>query len=242
MTASHGNRGPRRGRVHAPASVRRRAHVLFFQRLEASRTLVSNHWKTKARRSGQALIEACLVVVLMALILFGLLEIARLFMSREVLNYAATAGARAHAVGFNDFMVYKVVRVAAIPTAGHLTSPSYTGTDPAAGSWATETPGRLWDFAVAANPFSQQYENLERSRIPLFLGTEHYGEMHSVLDYENWDDLHQSSVQSGLDQVNTSVRQDIELKFPFHRAFYAADEVREAGDATMDGHYPLYLQ
>ena len=178
----------------------------------------------------------------MALILFGLLEIARLFMAREVLNYAATAGARAHSVGFNDFMVYKVVHVAAIPVAGQMTSPNYAGTDPNAGRWTTTKPGALWDFALTANPLSPQYENVERSRIPLFLGTENYGEMHAVLDYENWDDLHQNSTLSGIDAVNTSVRQDLELKFPFHRAFYAADEIREAGDATMDGHYSLYLQ
>lgn len=239
MTASHVPRGPRRGRPDAPPPHRRRARCLFFQSLDTGRHRVSNDWKS---RSGQALVESCLVVALIALILFGLLEISRLFMAREVLNYSATAGARAHAVGFNDFMVHKVARVAAIPTSGHMLSPGNAGTGAAGGFWRTLNPGRLWDLALTANPVSQQYETIERSRIPLYLGTDEWGQMQATLDYEHWEDLDIGSTQSGLDAVNTSVRQDVELTFPFHRAFYAADEVREAGDATMDGHYSLYLQ
>lgn len=194
-------------------------------------------------RSGQSLIESALVVALMSLILFGLLEIARLFMAREVVNYAATVGARAHAVGFNDFMIFKTIRVAAIPAAGKIVTPQVAFTDPNAGLWQTRTPGYLWDFAVgSASPASLQYSQIEQSRIPLYLGAENMAQLDPILDYEDWNNQFFNSYASGGDQVSTSVRQDVQLKFPFHSAFWAADEVREAGDATQDSHYPLYLQ
>lgn len=193
------------------------------------------------RRSGQAILESCIVVALMSLILFGLIEIARLFMGREVLHYAATVGARAHAVGFNDFMIFKTVRVATIPVAGKLTHPTLGTVNPAVAQFQGRDPGDQWDAAVRARPTSTQYDLLEASRIPLYLGAEDYGQLSPILNYEDWDQQRLSSVDDGSSLVNTSVRQDVQLKFAFHRAFWGADEITEAGNVTMDSHYQLYL-
>ena len=87
-----------------------------------------------------------------------------------------------------------------------------------------------------------QYDQIEQSRIPLYLGAESYAQLDPVLNYDDWNDQSFNSSQSGADEVTTSVRQDVALKFPFHRAFWAADTVRESGHASQDSHYPLYLE
>ena len=70
--------------------------------------------KTGPRR-GQALIESCLAIIVLCLVFAGLFQISQLFAAKEILDYSASRGARAKAVGFNEWMVRKVARVAAIP-------------------------------------------------------------------------------------------------------------------------------
>jgi len=74
--------------------------------------------RRRVRCAGQSVLESGLVIVIAALLGFGLLQVAQLMIAKGVLTYAAAAGARARTVGFNDFMVEKVIQVAAIPTAG----------------------------------------------------------------------------------------------------------------------------
>ena len=187
------------------------------------------------------MIESCFVVALLSLALFGVMEVSRLFTAREVNDYAATAGARARAVGFNDFMVYKVVHVAAIPNAGPIRTPSYQSVsgllDPI-NRWGA---GAVWSYALRSTPASGQYQ-VEQSRIPLYLGAVSFAQLSPILNYERWDDLrhYQNDPAAGLTRVE--VRQDIPLRFPFHRAFYDSDEVREESEQVIDNHYPLYLQ
>lgn len=187
------------------------------------------------------MLESCLVIAVMALVLFGLLDISRQFMAREVLHYSASAGARAHAVGFNDFMIYKVMRTAAIPVAGRMSHPDFQNVSPAAAVWQSQRPGTLWDYAVQANPMSLQYEQAERSRIPLYLGAEDWGQLSPILDYENWDDLHQSTYEIAGNTVEGRARQNVELRFGLHRAFYAADFVEQDAQVQQDNHYTAYL-
>jgi hypothetical protein len=243
MTASPAKRRQRRTKSSAPPPGAETG-ARNFHLLETWPSQTSNHWKSScatSSRAGQAIIESCLVVALMAMVLFGLIEIARLYMGREVLNYAATVGARAHSVGFDDFMIYKTVRVASIPIAGQITTPAVVPVDPQTGRWIGGRPGALWDFAVTAHPNSQQYDQIEASRIPLYLGAQDWGQLQPILNYADWNKQNLNSMEIGDTEVNTSVRQDVELKFAFHRAFWGADHVQEAGNATMDSHYQLYL-
>lgn len=253
MTASHAI--TRQRRIECRTPLRQARGLCIFQSLETGPSRLSKDWRIAsgrdnagrrrcgaASRDGQAMLESCIVVALMSLLLFGLMEVARLFMGREVLHYAASVGARAHAVGFNDFMIFKTVRVAAIPVAGKLAHPVVAAANPAVGEFQRRAkPGDQWDYAVSAHPGSTQYDQLEASRIPLYLGAERWGELGAILDYEDWDQQGLYSQSDGAYQVNTSVRQDVQLKFAFHRAFWGADEITEAGDVTMDGHYQLYL-
>ena len=195
----------------------------------------------RRRRAGQALLESCLVMALLSLLLFGVLQVARLYLARETLDYAAVAGARARTVGFNDFMVHKVVRVAAIPNAGRLLNPAVERAPGLAALWGAATPGLLWDYALRASPGSPQFE-LERSRVPLYLAAENGGELAAILDYERWDDLRYTVVESSAAEVRADTRQDLPLTLPFHRAFYADDEVTLDGRADLENHAALYLE
>ncbi len=169
-------------------------------------------------RSGQALIESCIVILLLCLICFGLLQISRLFAAQEIMDYAASRGARARTVGFNQFMVFKAVRVGTIPSAGLLSFPSIDG-----------------------GPSAQQ--DVEEARIPLYLGAERHGNLSGILDYELWDDVEYSHQQTGFgDQVDFQVYQDIPFTFPLHQLYYAGDSLEIRGEASMEKHFPLYLQ
>ena len=199
--------------------------------------------------AGQSLIESCFVVAVICLIFFGLFQISQLFAAKAILTYAAAAGARARTVGFNDFMVYKVVRAAAIPNAGKMTTPAYDPAGSAGGDWwGTATPGEAWVRASAPGvPASAQYE-IERSRIPDYLGTTRWSELEGILDYERWDDIHYGEALATEDFVELSTSQRYPLVFPFARAYYAADTVRLAsGDPhhneniQRERHAPLYL-
>lgn len=168
-------------------------------------------------RSGQSLIESCLVLIIVCILFFGLFQISQLFAAQEVLTYAAGRGARAKTVGFNRFMVHKTVRVGAIPNAGRMLNPAPGG-------------GPAREHAA------------EAARIPLYLGAENWGRLDAILDYESWDTIHQPLPLSLLDgTVRVSLDQTMPLKYPLHRLFYAADSLDMSGEVKIDEHYPLYL-
>ena len=171
-------------------------------------------------KSGQALVESCVMVILLCLILLGLFQVSQIFMAEEILNYAAARGARARAVGFNPFMVYKTSRVGSIAAAGLMTQ-----------------PGRQ----------SSQWAQLlvEESRIPLYLGAQQWAQLPPILDYRDWNTIAYPPTtweESLSSMVNVRLDQEYPLNIAFHRAFYGADEVDLRGDARFDNHYPLYLQ
>ncbi len=203
----------------------------------------------KSTRSGQAILESLLVIALICLIFFGLLQVAQLYAAQAVLTYSAAAGARARAVGFNRFMTHKVVRVAAIPVAGALLNPRVMRGGGGATFWGSASPDAAWRVAFrSGEPYSPQYE-IERSRIPLFLGTRWWSEMDPVLEYERWPDLHWNDTMAGDFLIRVRTRQDVPLVFPFARAFYAGDRVTmRSGEAeenhyiTREAHARLYLE
>lgn len=176
--------------------------------------------RSAVSRSGQSLIEACLVLIIVCIAFFGVFQISQLFARQEVLHYAAARGARARVVGFNRFMVFKTIRVGAIPNAGRLINP-----------------------VPIAGPASQQI--LEAARIPLYMGTEDASEMDPILKYQDWDtpqDIRQISQLALADgTLKMEVGQEVALRYPFHRTFYAADVVEMSGESYLDNHSTLYL-
>ncbi len=200
-------------------------------------------------RGGQSLIESLIVVSIGCLLCFGVFQVSQLYAAKAVLSYTAAAAARARGVGFNDFMVYKVVRAAAIPNAGRMTEPAVQRGGGLAAVVADPQPGRvgrLWNLALRSEPASPQYQ-IEQSRIPLYLGATRWGDLPAILDYENWDDIRYTEGPGSSELVLSATRQRYELRWPFVRSFYAANRVNlESGVGSeyvvRDKHYPLYLQ
>ncbi|MCX6993258.1 MAG: pilus assembly protein [Kiritimatiellaeota bacterium] len=169
---------------------------------------------------GQALIESCIVIGLICLLLMGLFQLAQLFLAQEIMDYAAGRGARAKAVGFNDFMVAKTVRIGAIANAGALTFPEPSG----GGPWV-------------------QWTSHESPRIPHYLQSDEW-ELNFILNYALWDTISWSCPAPDADILHFEVNQAVPLMFfsNVFKAFSSASAVPMQGVADIENHYPLYLQ
>ena len=150
----------------------------------------------------------------------GFFQLAQLFMAQEILDYAAGRGARARAVGFNDFMVTKTVRIGAIVNAGALTVPERSD----GGPWA-------------------QWSRNESPRIPYYLQSDSR-ELDSILNYAHWDSIGWSCPASDADTLHFEVNQAMPLMFfsNVFKAFFSASAVPMQGKADIENHYLLYLQ
>jgi len=212
------------------------------RRITRSNAVRPGSRRAAGRRSGQTLLETTLALLLICLIFAGLLQVSQIFAAHEVLNYAAACGARAKTVGFNRWMVEKVVRTAAIPNAGRLREPAFENVNPALRAQvAGLRPGVLWSRLLAVTPVSAQHD-LERARIPEYLDSENSGRARYVLDYADWDSIRQSVTWGQGVEVDVRLRQEYPLRFPGHRAFFAADGMNLQGEARLANHYPLYLE
>ena len=141
-------------------------------------------------------------MAVVCLLFFSVFQISQLFAAQEVLEYTAGRAARARTVGFNQFMVYKTMRVGAIPNAGVLVNPSCQG-----------------------GP-SKEHQ-LESARIPLYLGGDNQGTLKAILDYKTWDTIQEKvHVSVGDGTLLEIVGQDYPLVYPFHKAFYAGSRPR----------------
>ncbi len=189
---------------------------------------------------------------MICLIFFGLFQVSQLAAAREILNHAAARGARAKTVGFNEFMVTKVVRVASIPIAGKMIQPAYTNTDTTLPDMVeTLSPGELWDEVLSGSYTDTALQDLETGRIPEYLGTDSPLYASYVLDYEDWDAINTyfPGEVPGDTIIDITVSMDYPLRIPMHRTFYAPetqnengfDTVRLEGSAGIEKHYPLYL-
>lgn len=195
----------------------------------------------RARRSGQALIETFGVMILLCILLFAAVQYTLIATGHEVIQHGADAGARARAVGFNRFMVRKVVQVATIPNAGRMTQPQ--GILIPAGVNEGDL-GNVLGIAINARPSSAQYDQIEALNIPLYLGAENYAQLPGLLDYEEWDTISfPSYFGTDGETVGVRVRQEYEIKMPFVRGFWLdGDHVDLEGDARLADHSSLYLE
>ena len=74
-------------------------------------------------RSGQAMVETLLAVLVITGLFFALFKLSRMLTGKIMLEHAAMRVARARAVGMNEFMCLKAARVAVIPVAGERLKP-----------------------------------------------------------------------------------------------------------------------
>ena len=165
-----------------------------------------------ARRSGQALLETLLVLLVLCLMLFGFLQAALAIGGRDILHHAASRAARARAVGFNEWMAEKAARVAAIPVSGRLLSDGI-------GYDAAE------DGDLAA---------FERARIPEYLASENHARAAYVLDYSEWERgsfrfSEHGPMLAGEGALSYGVRQDAPLDMPFAPMIFPWADLDEEG-------------
>ena len=202
--------------------------------------------RPRPSRDGSVLIESSLVVALMSLVLFGVLQVSRLYAAREILDYSAMNAARARAVGFNSFMVYKVMRVSAIPNAGVLRNPEAALIADGSLNQPGLLPGDQWDAALAWTPGGSPRAIIEQQRIPFYLGADNQAQLWAVLDYEHWNTINHSTALVGDDQVRVHVSQQFPVRMPMWRTFMSdPDPLLQAGSgrgAQMADHSALYLQ
>ncbi len=203
------------------------------------------------------MVESVIVMLVTCLVFFGLFQLAHGFARREILRHAAARTARARAVGFNHWMVTKVMRAAAIPNAGRLLQPDDAATaDPALRqALATRAPGSLWDWALTTAP-NLSRAHLERARIPDYLDSANAARAGVILDYEAWETIQGSGLGGGAGASGwrDTLRIRVEQPYPLSilvRALYdwvgALTPALESGTLTLNGvyeienHYPLYL-
>lgn len=195
---------------------------------------------SRQNRSGQSLVESAIVLGLLCLIFMGLMELARLGVSREILYHAAARGSRARTVGFNRWMVRKCVNVASIPNAGAMTHPGYRVNRGVAQDIRQKRPGELFLHFLGKDPGG--FANVERARIPEYLAAENHLRAQQVLDYDRWDTINYH-LGGTLNSIDVQVSQDQSqwLWGPVHKAYYAATSLHMSVSSGIENHYSLYL-
>jgi len=166
--------------------------------------------------------------------------------ARQVLDHAAARGARAETVGFNHWMVTKVIRVAAIPNAGPILEPEFHNEDLHLRDMiATLHPGDLWTFALGSVPSSLQ-AGVEMARIPDYLESANRARAGYLLDYRDWDSIHGEASGDAVEDplapmLTIEVHHAYSNWFPFVRTFYRGDAVHLSATNTLEAHYALYI-
>ncbi|OGV69016.1 MAG: hypothetical protein A2283_23120 [Lentisphaerae bacterium RIFOXYA12_FULL_48_11] len=200
-------------------------------------------------RSGQSIIESCLVLGLICVVFMTMLNVAELTAAREVLSYAAACSARSRTVGFNQFMVWKTGRIASIPNAGKMIVPEYINDDPYLRQQiASRKPGELFvDMVGAPPPASGQYQ-LEQARIPEYMDAGNMARAEYVLNYSAWDSIVIDPGQGEIggdgsipQMLHATASQDYTNWFPLHKIFYNADVIHLQASSDIESHYTLYI-
>ena len=164
------------------------------------------------------MLESIIAMFFLVFVFFLVVDYAELLKTRTVMDYAAARGARARAVGFNDFMVTKTLRIATMPVAGEcLTAKSLS---------------RSLDASFLI------------SRSGSYLEAEHENETQGILDFElwnpskfNWSAAESDNGQQG--DVNMTVRQRHPLLSEINGC---GNEVIVEGKAQTESHYHYYLK
>ena len=174
----------------------------------------------QGRRNGQAMIETVVVMFFLCIVFFLVYEYANLLNARTVVDYAATRAARARAVGFNDFMVTKTVRVATAGVAGECRSQTDEGDD-------------LSTDAIV-------------SRMGSYLETEYEADAKGILDFELWDfDKLGWSADEPKDN-NAELHLRVWQRRPLYGFSDDPDQDHDlrtvTGEASIENHYPFYMK
>ncbi len=176
---------------------------------------------SRREKHGQAMIESIIVMFFLCIVFFLVFQYTNLLTVRTVLDYAAARAARARAVGFNDFMITKTVRIASMSIAGECKTLDDGG-----------------DHMSTAQLIS---------RSGLYLSSQYEADTRAILDFELWHNgnLGWSVAEPGgeISELTMNVWQR-RPKF----ALVGENNPDETGtftmqsQATIESHYPYYLK
>lgn len=113
---------------------------------------------TRKKEKGQSMLESMLCMIVLCLILFGFLQVFNIAIAKLLCDYSAYRSARSYAVGFQNFLINRSARVAAIGASGQLVEPDNQ------------------DFGTPMNQFA-----FERVMIPEYLQGARW------IEYEYWE-------------------------------------------------------
>lgn len=185
-------------------------------------------WVSREGRSGQALVESLLVVLVLLAGFFFFYDFTYGAVTRLLLNNAAGRAARADAVGFNEFHRGKSLRVGLIPVSGRRLVPD---------------GGRTVEGAAG-----------ELALIRTYLQCESWGDAYGTLDYERWERLsHDVRHRDGMSEATVRFEVPELLPWKLGRLFgvdatYAGETPSEPGwrplKATwsVEDHASFYLR
>ncbi len=208
----------------------------------------------KGTANGQAMIESVFVIIVACLCFLALFQYANLFAAKMTLTHAATRAARARTVGLNHWMVEKAARAAAIPVSGKSLIPFGVPSTPTLTTQGV-SPGRIWDAALRASPVSAKAQ-LERARVPEYMGSVNSPTSQEILNYELWEEM-SVSLEEPLDVDGTmpgalevTVRQRQPLLISMMSLMEGSlkgdgdngsESVTMRGTYSIESQYPLYM-
>lgn len=174
-------------------------------------------------KRGQAMVESTLALIVVLLVFLALFNLADLVRAKLLVENAAVKCARARAVGYNDFMLRKIARLATMPAAGECHTASDTGS--------------------GALTRGERY-----SRIGDYLASEYEEQADAILDFEYWRNGDTSiSASQGSSPATATVTQRRPRLFDFGAfAGTARDDsgakAEISAEGTVEAHYTDYLQ
>ena len=164
------------------------------------------------------MLESVIALFFLCFAFFLVVDYAELLKTRTVMDYAAARAARARAVGFNDFMVAKTLRIATMPVAGECLTTRGTGRPPTAG------------FLI--------------SRSGSYLQSEYESDTKGILDFELWDPAKFGwSAAESYNGRQGDVTVKVHQRHPLVSALPGGvDETTIGGEARSESHYRYYLK
>ena len=183
----------------------------------------------RRNRAGQAMVETIIALLFVLFAFLAVFQYADNLRAKLLLNYAAFRCARARTVGYNDYKLLKMVRLATMSAAGECLV-----TDDSGGPLAT---GGL------------------RARMKTYLGCRFDGAARNVLDFDYWQNDRTPEPICRLSGnkliVTTEQRRpqffDVFTFFGGSQSVFSPeDDDRPTrnlhGEASIEAHYPGYLQ
>ena len=176
------------------------------------------------RRSGQAMVESVIALIIILLVFLALFNLSDFTRAKLLVENAAVKCARARAVGYNDFMLRKIARLATMPVAGECLTAADSGS--------------------GKPSYAARYY-----RIGDYLMSEYEAQADAILDFAYWQngDTSITATAGGNSAATATVVQRRPRLFDFGvltGTAKPADDDRAAisATATIEAHYPDYLQ